>query len=96
MLAPHQHQANQQNSSSSVDHLVRQTIEEVTGNALSDVLPGADLVEDLGISGTEMLKIMKKIEFTLDLEFPTHVKSELLGSVTVQDLVEIIAEEYEY
>lgn len=96
MLTQINYYSNAMNSSMNLESIVKQKIEEVTGNALSDIHPDADLVEDLGISSGEMLKIVKKIEFALEIELTTAARSEVLDAVTVRDLVEIIEEEYEY
>jgi acyl carrier protein len=85
------------NTDSQIDQVVKKTIEEVTGNGFNDIHPEADLVEDLGISNSELLNIMKKIQVKLEIELSPEAKQELFEDAEcVQDLVDIFAEEYEF
>jgi acyl carrier protein len=81
----------------SIDQVVKRTIEEVTGNGLNDIRPESDLIEDLGISNAELLNIVKKIQNKLEIELSIEAKQELFEEAeVVQDVVDIIAEEYEF
>ncbi|MEO8581874.1 MAG: hypothetical protein ABI425_04870 [Patescibacteria group bacterium] len=81
----------------SIDQVVKKTIEEVTGNGLNDIRAESDLIEDLGISNSELLNIVKKIQNKLEIELSTEAKEELFKEAeVVQDVVDIIAEEYEF
>lgn len=94
MLAQNQHQHTNDNS---VDQIIRKTIEEVTGNGFNEIRPESDLVEDLGISSGELLNIVKKVQTKLEIELSTDAKHELFDEAqSVQDLVNIFAEEYEF
>lgn len=87
----------QTNGDSQIDQVVKKTIEEVTGNGFNDIHPEADLVEDLGISNAELLNIMKKIQVRLEIELSPEARQELFEEAeSVQDLVDIFAEEYEF
>lgn len=80
-----------------IDQVVRKTIEEVTGNGFNDIRLEADLIEDLGISNTELLNIMKKIQVKLEIELSSEARQELFEEAeSVQDLVDIFSEEYEF
>lgn len=80
-----------------VDAVIYQTIEEVTGNPLSDIRVDADLVEDLGVSAGELAKIINKVQHKLDFVITEDAKLELYDNAeTVGDLVDIIEEEYEF
>lgn len=81
----------------SIDQVVKRTIEEVTGNGMNDIRPESDLIEDLGISGAELLNIVKKVQNKLEIELSMEARQELLEEAeVVQDVVDIIAEEYEF
>lgn len=84
----------QQNSV--VELTLRHIIEEITGNNPNDIHLHADLVEDLGISQIELLKIINAAQTKLEISFGEKTKQELLASDTVGDMVEIFEEEYEY
>lgn len=89
--------ANSTNQSNSVDTLVRKTIEEITGNVITDIRSESDLVEDLGISTAELVKIMRRIQDSLEIELSPEAKKEILEEAeNVADVVDVIAEEYEY
>lgn len=95
MLA--QTNTNQNMQDASIDQVVKKTIEEVTGNGISDIRAESDLIEDLGISNAELLNIVKKIQNKLEIELSTEAKQELFEEAeVVQDVVDIIAEEYEF
>ena len=80
-----------------VDTLVRKTIEEITGNIFADIRSESDLVEDLGISRAELVKIMRRIQDSLEIELSAEAKKEILEEAeNVSDVVDVIAEEYEY
>ncbi len=80
-----------------IDQVVRRMIEEVTGNGLNDIQSDSDLVEDLGISKSELLNIVKKVQVKLEIELSSEAKQEILEDAeVVQDMVDIIAEEYEF
>lgn len=90
-------QNNQHNTNPAIDQVIRKTIEEVTGNGFGDIRPESDLVEDLGISPSELLNIVNKIQNKLEIMLSIEAKKEVLEDAeSVQDLVDIIAEEYEY
>ena len=87
----------QVNSSNAVDTLIRKTIEEVTGNLLVDIRAESDLVEDLGISRAELIKIMRKVQDELEIELSPEAKKEILDDAeSVADVVDVVAEEYEF
>lgn len=86
-----------QSQTSSVDSVVRKTIEEITGNMFADIHADADLVEDLGISRAELVKIMRRVQDVLEIELSAEAKKEILEDAEqVSDLVEVIEEEYEF
>lgn len=95
MLAQTNSHHNMQDTS--IDQVVKKTIEEVTGNGFGDIRPESDLIEDLGISNAELLNIVKKIQNKLEIELSIEAKQELFEEAeVVQDVVDIIAEEYEF
>ena len=79
------------------DQVIKKTIEEVTGNSATDIKPDSDLVEDLGISNEEMLNIIKRVQLKLQIELSSEAKKELMREAqSVQDLIDIVQEEYEF
>lgn len=90
-----QAQSSNHHSDIQIDDIVKKTIEEVTGHPAREISMESDLEEDLGISVVELLNIVRKIQFELQIELAPEAKEELLEvAQSVQDLVEIIEEEY--
>ena len=83
--------------SSSVDLIVRKAIESVTGNSFHDIRPDVDLADDLGISLSELSKIMIKAQDDLEISLTDSAKREIREEAeSVRDLIEIFEEEYEF
>ncbi len=77
--------------------VVRQTIEEITGNLYKDIRPDSDLIEDLGTTRTELVKIITSVQNKLEISLSEQAKREILEDAQdVSDLVTIIEEEYEF
>lgn len=91
MLAPQQSHHDDQ-----VDQIVKKNIELVTGNGFSDIRPESDLIEDLGISTSELHAIINKIQSDLQIDLSSQAKSEVMYAESVQDLLDIIQEEYAF
>lgn len=90
-------QSHQHTVDTSVEQVIKKTIEEVTGNGINDIRPEADLVEDLGISSGELLKIVKTIETKLGIVLSADAKHEVFDMAeSVQQLTDIVSEEYEF
>jgi acyl carrier protein len=80
-----------------VDEVVRKTIEEITGNSLKDISAESHLEDDLGISTSELMNIINKIQMKLEFELSGRARAEILSEAEyVQDMIEIINEEYEF
>ncbi len=85
------------NQPDTVDSILRKSIEEITGNVITDIRPEADLVEDLGISRAELIKIMRRVQDVLEIELSSEAKKEILEDAeSVTDVVAVISEEYEF
>lgn len=80
-----------------VEKTVKKIIEEVTGNSTADIRHEADLVDDLGITFSELTKIIIKIQHELEIALTESAKREILDEAeSVRDLMEIVEEEYEF
>lgn len=89
-MNPKSHQVN-------LDLMVKQTIEEVTGNQLKDIRHDSDLIEDLGITRAELAKIITTTQDKLEIFLSENAKREILEEVQdVSDLIAIFEEEYEF
>lgn len=83
-------------SDQSLDLIIRQTIEEVTGNLIKDIRLESDLVEDLGMTRSELSNMIVKVEQKLELSLSDDAKREILSAEFVEDVVEIVQDEYEF
>lgn len=78
---------------------LRQLLTDVTGNSIDEVLPDADLEEDLGMDldiDTERLVDIINQEFEISLS-AKHVYKELTeeAGATVAELAKLVYDEYE-
>ena len=73
----------------SVEEKVKEVIVNELGVSEEEVVPGADIINDLGADSLDVVTLVMALEEELDLEISDE-KTEKF--VTVQDVVDIVTE----